>query len=553
MWNRTQSSLLVIASLAWAARAQAQSTLYVLPGDQSGDEFGSVARGLGDVDNDGTDDLIATSRNGAGGRGYARVVSGSSGVTLLAVSGAAQGDEFGAAAACVGDVDGDHHADVLIGAPGAGGTGRAFVISGANGATLRTMNGGAGGARYGSAVASLGDVNGDAIGDFAIGAPHDDVGGNDSGSVFVVSGFDGATLWSIHGPFGGYECGTSLAALGDVDGDLVRDLAVGEPYVIMANSNQPGRVRVFSGADGTTLFTRLGQAARDRFGSCVESAGDVNLDGTDDVIVGAPQPKPNAAGYARILSGATGAALLQVSGDASGDQFGSAVASAADANGDARSDVWIGAPYADFGGQDSGRIRLVDTSNGVTLATFDGNAAGARLGSALDGGCDVNADGVPDAVLAGVGSSLGGSSSGEVRVVSTHALPLVANSHLLSLATPTAFPLTIDAGAAHAGEHYMVLGSIDGALPGTLLRGAFVPLNPGRYLDYALRFVPGGVIAHQRGVLDLAGRATARFDPWRSASAAELVGYTFHHVVLLSDAAGVPTLVSNAIPVTLVP
>lgn len=201
------------------------------------------------------------------------------------------------------------------------------------------------------------------------------------------------------------------APAGDVDGDGHDDLITGAPH----ESLDAGKARVFSGADGSVLFTLSGSAAGDLFGSSCAGAGDVNADGHDDLIVGAPQTNVLLGrGYARIFSGADGSVLRTLNGAAVGDRFGAAVAGAGDLNGDGKDDVLVGAPQNDAGGVNGGAATAFSGATGNPLYSAAGTA-GQNLGCSL--GC-----GLPEAVSDNEGDVIigltmdGGDRSGAVQV-----------------------------------------------------------------------------------------------------------------------------------------
>ncbi|HEY3352732.1 MAG TPA: integrin alpha, partial [Polyangia bacterium] len=139
-------------------------------------------------------------------------------------------------------------------------------------------------------------------------------------------------------------------------------------------------------------------------GTSVAAAGDVNGDGYADVIVSAPYFQPTAFGADRgrvyvFLGGPAGLAATPawtVTGDQDYARFGLVVAGAGDVNGDGFDDVIIGAPFYDHGAADTGRATVYLGSAaglGATPAwTIYGDAAGALLG-AVAGAGDVNGDG----------------------------------------------------------------------------------------------------------------------------------------------------------------
>ena len=111
------------------------------------------------------------------------------------------------------------------------------------------------------------------------------------------------------------------------------DVIVGVPE---DDNNGPvsGAARVFSGVDGSILYTFEGDSAGDDFGFFVDDAGDVNADGFADVIVGAPSENDTDTGFVRVFSGVDGSVLYNFDGDSAGDRFGVEVSGAGDVNGD---------------------------------------------------------------------------------------------------------------------------------------------------------------------------------------------------------------------------
>lgn len=140
-------------------------------------------------------------------------------------------------------------------------------------------------------------MNGDGTPDVIVGAPFDDNAGNDSGSARVFSGADGSVLFTFDGDAPGHELGYSVAGIGDINQDGHDDVAVGAP---LANG-VTGLVRIYSGADGAPFITLQGDIAGDLFGAFVGAAGDVDGDGYPDLVVGAIRPAQ--AGYVRVYSG----------------------------------------------------------------------------------------------------------------------------------------------------------------------------------------------------------------------------------------------------------
>jgi len=310
------------------------------------------------------------------------------------------GDQAGAALAALPDLDGDGLAEIVIGAPGDGSqaerTVRVARVS--DGALLLRLVDKTPGSLFGAAVAGLADTNGDGLPDVAVGAPGSAPG---AGHVRVYSGADGAVLLDLVGggadPWDGF--GAALAPLADRDGDGVPELLVGAPSL---SDTAPGSAFIRSGATGAVLASYVGAAPGDRFGAAVAEAGDVDGDGTPDVLIGAPH-----GGYAQVRSGADGGVLLALPG--SGEDFGAAVAPAGDHNGDGRADLAVATPGL-------ARVDVLSGANGALLTRFSHEGA---FGSALAAAGDWNADGVQDFLVGAPAEPAAGlEDSGNVYAIS---------------------------------------------------------------------------------------------------------------------------------------
>lgn len=411
------------AVLLWTALAVTTSAQQLLRTDTggSGAGFGRAAP-AGDVNGDGHDDLIvgAPLDDSAGtDAGRAAVYSGSDGSVLFQFNGAGAGDLFGFSCAGAGDVNGDGHDDLLVGAPQtnvSGGHGYARLLSGADGSVLRTLTGAAAGDRFGATVAGAGDLNGDGKDDVLVGAPQNDSGGNDAGSVTAFSGANGGVLYSTSGGAGdhlgaGLGCDLSRALKGDNEGDVLIGLT-------MDGGNGAGAVQVRSRSDFSLRFTLTGQAGQ-RLGATVAPAGDVNGDGHIDLLA-ATDPRdsngaPTAAAQVRLYSGSNGALLATFSDGQTGTGYGSALAALGDVTGDGVPDLAVGEPGHDGHGTDAGSVRIYSGSAGQTWYHVLGPAAGAGFGTSIAFADDLNADGLADCA---VGSPAGSSTAGHVYSLS---------------------------------------------------------------------------------------------------------------------------------------
>jgi FG-GAP repeat len=211
-------------------------------------------------------------------------------------------------------------------------------------------------------------------------------------------------LYTFPGDATNDRLGASVAAAGDVNGDGFPDLIAGAPEDFNVFALQPGYARVYSGKDGMVLMTLdkgAGGSNGEKFGAAVGGAGDINNDGFDDLIVGAPSESTNgpSAGEALVYSGANGQLLFSVLGDSTGDLAGRAVAGAGDINGDSVPDFIVGMPGAAINGSNSGMIRVFSGVNGSQLLQVLGQASGDRFGFAVDAAGDFDGDGNDDLLV----------------------------------------------------------------------------------------------------------------------------------------------------------
>jgi hypothetical protein len=337
------------------------------------DGFGSALASAGDVNGDGFGDLIvgapraevALQRYAGRATVYLGGASGLGTTAQATIEGAATGDAVGRVLAGVGDINGDGFSEVAVGVPSfsfAGGTrssaGVTYIFNGSsagtNTAARSAIEGAAAGDLFGSAIAS-GDINGDGFADIAIGA----VGSaSERGHVSVLFG----------------------SALG------------------------------VSSMRATMV---VGAVARDLFGAVVAGCGDMNGDGYSDLAVGSPGAQMGA-GMLTLFAGGAGAAapalLRQIEGSAVGDGFGGALSMQGDVDSDGLDDVVVGAPGATVSGRMSvGRASIL-TGSTTSIAytpqhSFVGSSAGAQLGSSASIVGDVNHDGVADLAIAAQSAS----------------------------------------------------------------------------------------------------------------------------------------------------
>lgn len=357
----------------------------------SADEFGRALAGLLLVNGDQVYDLAigapgldyGTSADAGavfikyGGGSLPAAISANSVDVIITGEGAF--DRFGEAVSMGLDLDGDGGREFVVGAPGAYGAGAVYVFKDSLPAAVSAadafvvVTGEAAGDSFGSAVAGLGDVNGDGFPDFAVGAPWHDSGGADAGAVYVfyggaegVVGFSGlgpgGTVIdlgvskadvSIRGTTAGRRFGRLIAPGGDLVGDvgLATDFAVcggDSVYVFFGGEVGPVSFPLVGAsveADDTGAGTVLGSAPGEQFGAAVAAVGDLDRDGHSDLVVGAPGADKLYLFYGRFAFG--GASRVEViDAFVPGLGFGRAVAGTGDVNLDGHTDLLIGSPGA---------------------------------------------------------------------------------------------------------------------------------------------------------------------------------------------------------------
>ncbi len=408
---------------------------FVINGENAGDLSGSSVSGAGDVNGDGLADLIVGS---PGNAGASYVVFGKSdttstelsdiaaGVGGFVIKGQSAGDHLSVSGA--GDVNGDGLADLIVGSPGgASSFGNSYVVFGKNDNTDAVdlsklgnggfvINGQSAGDQSGFSVASAGDVNGDGLSDLLVGAywsnPAADI---DAGRSYVVFGktdtaavdlsaiANGIGGFVINGQNGGDLSGISVASAGDLNGDGLTDLIIGAKYGSPATGSHAGISYVVFGktdtaavdlsaiAEGRGGFVINGENANDVSGISVASAGDINGDGLNDLIVGAAQNSSIGTGLDAGLSYVIFGSATGVYTQTAVNHWGSSYTGSSKSEslvGSASDDTLIGNGGADvlYGGAGNDLL-VLNASNIAALSSgvdSSGHLARVDGGSGLD-------------------------------------------------------------------------------------------------------------------------------------------------------------------------
>ncbi|MFN8061542.1 MAG: FG-GAP-like repeat-containing protein [Vicinamibacterales bacterium] len=388
-------------------------------GEAAGDQFGWIARNLGDVDGDGIADVVtsAPSHASAGenaGRVY--VYSSRSGQRLWHVDGK-PGDQLGLGVEAAGDTNGDGVPDVIASAPGSE---RAFIYSGRDGRLLQTLHGETEKEGFGSHTAGVGDLDGDRCADVIVGAPSGQSHGVATGRAYVFSGKDGRVLATLTGENDGDSFGAAVT--GDVHGHA-RLVVVGAGK---GGPRHAGKVYVYRDVRKPAAFTFEADATGNALGAMFVSVpGDVDGDGAADVFASdwSNAARGDQAGRTYVLSGKTGRVIFTFDGETAGEGFGTSASVAGDVDRDGHADLIVGAWQYGGAAIGGGRAYLYSGRDGRLMRTYTCRTPGDTFGFDAVTLGDVDRDGQDDFVITSGWSGVSGNHSGRVFIVSSGVVP----------------------------------------------------------------------------------------------------------------------------------
>lgn len=386
-------------------------------GEAMNDQFGWIARDIGDVDRDGARDFTTSApTSSAAGQNAGRIyVYSTKTRKLLWKADGAAGDRLGTSLEAAGDVNADGIPDLV-----ATGGGKAFVYSGRDGAVLRTLT--SPGPLPLRAVSSAGDADRDGYADILAGAtpPPPGQGGKPGpgapGAAYVFSGKDGAVLLALEGERDGDNFGSAVAGHADANQIL---LIVGAPA---AGARKSGRTSVYTSLSKTPAYVIDADETGVALGAMfVAAAGDVDKDGVTDAYVSdfPNRAKGPSTGRVYVHSGKDGSRLLTLTGEGPGEGFGTSASFAGDLDGDGHADLAVGAWQYAAAAPSGGRIYLYSGRDGKLLRTITCRIPGDTLGFDSVGIGDTDGDGTVDLLLTSAYSGINGYHSGRVFVVSS--------------------------------------------------------------------------------------------------------------------------------------
>jgi hypothetical protein len=388
-----------------------------LTGETTTDYFGCSVSGSGDVNNDGYDDVIIGASDYSSNTGRAYVYYGGSSMDNMAdvtLTGEAIYNRFGISVSGAGDVNHDGYDDVIVGADGyVSRTGRAYIYYGGspmNNAVDVTLTGEATVNYFGCSVSGAGRVNKDVYDDVIVGA---DGYSSSTGRAYLYYGgsaMNNEADVTLTGEATDNDFGYSVSGAGDLNNDEHDDVIVGAD----GYSSNTGRAYVYYGGssmDNMADVTLTGEATDNYFGWSVSGAGDLNNDGYDDVIVGAWRYS-SKTGRAYVYYGGSSMdnmADVTLTGEWAINQFGMSVSGAGDVNNDGYNDVIIGAPtYSSW----TGRAYVYyggPSMDNVADVTLTGEAMDNVFGWSVSSAGDVNGDGIDDIIIGASGYNYNGS------------------------------------------------------------------------------------------------------------------------------------------------
>ena len=446
-------------------------------------------------------------------------------------------DNLGYSVSDAGDINGDGIGDLVIGSPlsdpdDKSNAGVTYLLFGSkegfdltlNPSTLGTkgfvINGDQAGDQSGRSVSNIGDINGDGVDDLAIGAPFSRINGDNSGAAYIIFGSKqsdyfgnpielsdlGSKGLTIKGSNSGHNAGWAVSGAGDFNGDGINDLLIGATNPSDNENGIDGESYVIFGKRGFSSTIDLSNIGLNdglkiisdypnNLGYSVSDAGDINQDGKDDLIIGAPYADTNGnnSGSSYVIYGrridtenpitdnTINVSLLDSNNDFTGftingqdkDQSGFFVSKAGDINGDGIADLIIGARNGnpnnkEFAGRayvvfckegDMGDNFNLSDLNGSNGFTINGIGSLDNAGWSVSDLGDINDDGIDDIII---GANNANSSYGQSYVIYGSRDSFSSTFELSNLNGTNGFIISSIAETGNLGHSVSGAGDVNG-------------------------------------------------------------------------------------------
>jgi hypothetical protein len=316
------------------------------------------------------------------------IYSGTGGKPIKVFGGETEGSRLGQSMALVGDLDGDGIQDFLVSAPGYAepereAMGRVYVYSSKAGTLLPDpLTGRMTGDLMGKAVLGAGDVNGNGVPDYLVSMPGD-AKARAPGMVILIEGKNGRAIHSFRGMRGDFSLGSALAKVGDLDGDGSDEFLCSTLHVPESRAPQVQRVHVFSVRSKKPIFTFESQEGSLNFGTSLAGIHDINDDGKRDFLIGDPgysEEDGKGTGRVYFYSGKKGDLLGHLTGAEGDDGFGRRIALVRDLDQDGNPEIAVTAKASG-----RGKVYLFGSKTFGLLGRLEGEEGWEGFGCSIAG------------------------------------------------------------------------------------------------------------------------------------------------------------------------